>query len=90
VLRRFLATVSSLSDRPGDSSAIHADLHEQRVKDLANSALRQKKSDAYATLLIEHCHDEHELPATIVAFLTEVYEQMKLPSLEEADESREE
>ena len=83
VLRRFLATVTGLPDRPGNFPTNHADLDEQGVKDLASNTLRQKKSDAYAALLIEQCNNEQELPATIVAFLTEVHEQMKLPSLEE-------
>jgi putative ATP-dependent endonuclease of OLD family len=86
VLRRFLATVSGLPDWPANFPANHADLDEQGVKDLAGSTLRQKKGDAYAALLIEHCHNEQELPATIVAFLAEVHEQMKPPSLEEANE----
>jgi len=86
VLRRFLATVSGLSDRPANFPANHANLHDQGVKDLTSNTLRHKKSDSYATLLIEHCQSEQELPATIVTFLVEVHERMKLPSLEEADE----
>ncbi len=89
VLRRFLATVSRLPDRPGNFPANHDNLNEQGVKDLASNALRRKKSDAYAALLIEHCNNDQELPATIVAFLTEVHERMKLPSLEEQDEPAE-
>jgi putative ATP-dependent endonuclease of OLD family len=87
VLRRFLATVSDLPDRPANFPVNHADLGEQGAKDLASSTLRQKKSEAYAVLLIEHCNSEQELPVTVVAFLTEVYEQMKLPALEEVAES---
>jgi putative ATP-dependent endonuclease of OLD family len=86
VLRRFLATVGGLPDRPANFPANHADLNEQGAKDLASSTLRQKKGDAYGALLIEHCNNEQELPTTIVAFLTEVHEQMKLPSLEEDGE----
>jgi putative ATP-dependent endonuclease of the OLD family len=48
VLRRFLATVSGLPDRPGNFPANYADLDEQAMKDLASSTLRRKKSDAYA------------------------------------------
>lgn len=86
VLRRFLATVSGLADRPANFPVDHADLNEQGAKDLAGNTLREKKSDAFATLLIEHCNNEQELPATIVAFLTDVHEQMRLPSLEEEAE----
>jgi len=83
VIRRFLATVSELPDRPANFPAGHAGLDDQSAKDAASSILRQKKGYSYATLLIEHCQNEQELPATIVAFLTEVHEQMRLPSLEE-------
>jgi putative ATP-dependent endonuclease of the OLD family len=86
VLRRFLAAVSGLSDRPANFPANHANLEDQAVKELASSTLRQKKSEGYAALLIEHCDSEQELPATIVAFLSEVHEQMKLPALEEGEE----
>ncbi len=85
VLRRFLATVSGLPDLPANFPANQGDLDEEGVKDLASNILRQKKSDAYATLLIEHCNSEQELPVTIVAFLMEVYEQVELPTVEEAD-----
>ena len=86
VLRRFLATVSGRSDRPASFPANYAALDDQGAKELASSILRQKKSDAYATLLIEQCEREQEMPVTIVAFLTEVHELMKLPSLEEAEQ----
>jgi putative ATP-dependent endonuclease of the OLD family len=86
VLRRLLATVGGLPDRPANFPADHAERDEQGTKDLASATLRQKKGEAYSTLLIEHCNNEQELPATIVTFLTEVYEQTKLPSLEEVEE----
>jgi putative ATP-dependent endonuclease of OLD family len=86
VMRRFLATMSRHADRPANFPENHADLDEQGVKELSSRILRQRKGDGYASLLIDHCQSKAELPSTIVAFLTEVHEQMKLPSLEEADD----
>jgi putative ATP-dependent endonuclease of OLD family len=87
VLRRFLATVSGLSDRAANFPANYANLDDQGTKELASSTLRQKKSDGYAALLIEHCESRQELPLTIVSFLADVHEDMKLPSLEEGEEA---
>lgn len=87
VFRRFLTTVSDLPDRPGNFPANYADLDDQGSRDLVSGILRQKKSDGYAALLIEHCEDKQELPVTITAFLDDVHEQMKLPSLEKDEEA---
>ena len=51
----------------------------------ASDILRHRKGDGYATLLIEHFTNKQELPATIVAFLTDVHEQMRLPNLDEEE-----
>jgi hypothetical protein len=82
-----VATVNGLPDRPANFPANHANLDDEGTKDLASRTLRQKKSDGYAALLIEHCESEQELPPTIVSFLADVHEHMKLPPLEEAEEA---
>jgi putative ATP-dependent endonuclease of OLD family len=89
VLRRFLVTVSGLIDRPAHFPAIVANLTDQQAKDLISDILRQKKGDGYAANLIEHCESRAELPAMIVAFLRDVYEQMKLPALDESHSDEE-
>jgi putative ATP-dependent endonuclease of OLD family len=85
-LRRFLATVSTLPDKPSNFPANHANLDEGRIRALTSETLRQKKGDGYAVLLIESCHSEDELPSTILLFLADVHEQMSLPSLEDEAE----
>lgn len=88
-LRRFLATVSGLDDCPPDFPANHANLSEADVRTHIRNILRHRKGDGYAAHLIEHCASQQDLPATIVAFLTAIHEQMKLPSLDEDEDDEE-
>jgi hypothetical protein len=57
------------------------------VRTHTKNVLRQRKGDGYAVHLIEHCTSQEELPATIVNFLTSIFEQMKLPSLDDDENS---
>lgn len=52
---------------------------EAQVKDLAYSVLKNEKGGGYAGRLIEICQ-VHELPATLAAFVRQVYAEFKKPA----------
>lgn len=53
---------------------------------MTKAVLIDRKGDTFARSLIEHCLAMNALPKTIVDFLKQVHETMKLPSLEDETE----
>ena len=84
-IKRFLAIVNDLPDRPSNFPAALDGFDDNRLKAVAKNALESRKSEGYGALLIEQCASESELPVTIVTFLKSVYDQIKLPGLHEPE-----
>jgi len=83
VLRRFLDDVSQRSDYPG--MPYTAETPDEDLEDTAFKVLKARKGDGhgYAALLVEHCHDESELPQFLSEVLLKVDALMKATPNEE-------
>jgi putative ATP-dependent endonuclease of OLD family len=83
VMRRFLDTVSNRADRPPTFPTNHESLSDDKVMSATKAILIQKKGEGWCSQLIEQCTAVAELPATMLKFLADVYDLMKLPDLHE-------
>lgn len=84
--KSFLAEVSTWPDYPQHRGTHTAASTDAEVRDKTMAVLIDRKGDAFARRLIEHCPALDALPKTIVDFLKQVHETMKLPSLEDEAE----
>lgn len=73
-LRKFLADVQTRSDYPAQIPKASPHLDEPNLRDHVKKVLAARKGSfaGYAELLISHCENRSELPATLVSFLTVV------------------
>lgn len=84
--KSFLADVITWPDYPHQHGALAANASDAEVRDRTMRVLVARKGDAFARRLIEHCTTLGALPKSIVSFLQQVHEAMKLPSLEDDTE----
>jgi len=77
-LERFLTEAAKRGSYPKDLGNIQAGATETDVRALARDVLIKRKSHAHgnAACVIAECHDESELPATVVSILDEIHKNL--------------
>jgi putative ATP-dependent endonuclease of OLD family len=75
VIKRFLADVTDRNDYPANAGAYTAAASDADMATLATKVLKARKGEAhsYAAILVSHCQNADELPATVRSILEEIH-----------------